>query len=177
MARMGTSPGVVGHCSSTLGPILDEWFPQRHDYSNVRKIRLSTLSLPGPEHINQIKMIMYMASGRYRKSSSQSRNECPDGIVPRATVVIATIIWMISTAQARKQPHEEQAAADELNRGDEISHEMRMWYPGTCKCFIRLTSAAGNEELVSSRNCEKDPERNAGEQDRKLLPRTPSEQK
>src|SRR6516165_7892389 len=82
-----------------------------------------------------------------------------------------------SAAQARKQPDDEQAAADELNRGDEISHEMRKRYPGTCKCFVHLTSAAGNEELVSSRNSEKDPERNAGEQDRKLLPRTASEQK
>src|SRR5438093_11054256 len=73
--------------------------PQHPDYSNARKIRLSTLSLPGPEQINQIKMIMYMVSGRYKKSSSQSRNECPPGIVARPTVVIATIIGMMSVEQ------------------------------------------------------------------------------
>jgi hypothetical protein len=63
------------------------------------------LSLPGPEQINQNKMMMYMASGKYRKSSSQSKNESPVAIEPRRTVMIATIIWMISAAQARKQTH------------------------------------------------------------------------
>ena len=33
------------------------------------------LSLPGPEEINQRKIMMYMTSGKYRKSSSQSINE------------------------------------------------------------------------------------------------------
>jgi hypothetical protein len=37
-------------------------------------------------------------------------------------------------------------------------------------------SAAGDEELSSSRNSEKDSERNAGEQNRKLLRGTASEQ-
>src|SRR5262249_34857471 len=82
-----------------------------------------------------------------------------------------------SAAKARKQPHDEQAAANELNRGDEKSHEMRKRYPGADERLIHLTSVAGNEELVSSRNSKKDPERNAGEQDRELLPRTLSEQK
>src|SRR5436305_12550455 len=75
--------------------------PQHPDYSNARKIRSSTLSLPGPEQINQIKVIMYMVSGKYRNSSSQSRNESPAGIIARRTVVIATIIWMISAVQHR----------------------------------------------------------------------------
>jgi hypothetical protein len=47
-------------------------------HPNARKFRLSTLNLPGPEQINQIKIIMYIVSGRYRRSSSQSRNEIPD---------------------------------------------------------------------------------------------------
>ena len=81
-----------------------------------------------------------------------------------------------NAAQARKQPDDEQAAADELDRGDEISHEMRKGYSGAGEGFIHLAGAAGNEELVASRNREKRSERNAGEQDRKLLPRTVSEQ-
>src|SRR6516225_3145661 len=94
-------------------------FPQRHDYSNVRKIRLSTLSLPGPEHINQIKMIMYMVSGRYRKSSSQSRNECPAGIVARPTVVTATIIWMISAVQHRLESNPMKSRQPPMNSTEE----------------------------------------------------------
>ena len=80
-----------------------------------------------------------------------------------------------SAAQARKQPDDEQAAADELDRGDKVSHEMRKRYSGTDQSFIHLASAAGDEELVASRNGEKHSERNAGEQDRKLLPRAVSE--
>ena len=81
-----------------------------------------------------------------------------------------------SAAQARKQPDDEQAAADELNRGDEISHEMRKRYSGAGEGFIHSAGVAGDEELVASRNGEKHSERNAGEQDRKLLPRAVSEQ-
>ena len=79
-------------------------------------------------------------------------------------------------AQARKQPDDEQAAAAELDRGDEISHEMRKGYAGAGKGFIHPAGVAGDEELVASRNGEKHSERNAGEQDRKLLPRAVSEQ-
>src|SRR5215469_1028941 len=82
-----------------------------------------------------------------------------------------------SAAQARKKSHEEQAAADELDRGDKISHEMRKRYSGVGERFIHLTSVAGNEKLVSSRNGKKHPERNSGEQDGKLLPRMASQQK
>jgi hypothetical protein len=68
-----------------------------------------------------------------------------------------------SAAQARKQPDDEQAAADELDRGDEISHEMRKRNSGAGEGFIHPAGAAGDEELVSSRNGEKHSERNAGE--------------
>ena len=81
-----------------------------------------------------------------------------------------------SAAQARKQPDDEQAAADELDRGDEISHEMWERYSGASKGFIHPAGVAGDEELVTSRNGEKRSERNAGEQDRKLLPRAVSKQ-
>src|SRR5215467_1133464 len=81
-----------------------------------------------------------------------------------------------STSQAREHSDNEQTAADEFNRGDEIGHEMRKRYPGAGEGFIHLSSAAGYEELVASRNGEKHSERDAGEQDRKLLPRTVSEQ-
>src|SRR6266480_723132 len=81
-----------------------------------------------------------------------------------------------SAAQARKQPDDEQAAADEVDRGDEISHEMRKRYSGASEGFIHLAGVAGDEELVASRDGEKHSERNAGEQDRKLLPRAVSEQ-
>src|SRR6266699_5661651 len=94
-------------------------FPQRPDYSNARKIRLSTLSLPGPEQINQIKMIMYMVSGRYKKSSSQSRNECPAGIVARRTVVIATIIWMMSAEQHRLESSPMKSRQPPMNSTEE----------------------------------------------------------
>ena len=39
-----------------------------------------------------------------------------------------------------------------------------------------VVGVAGDEELIASRNGEKHSERNAGEQDRKLLPRAVSEQ-
>jgi hypothetical protein len=81
-----------------------------------------------------------------------------------------------SAAQARKQPDDEQTAADEFDRRDEISHEIRKGYSGAGEGFVHLASAAVDEELVASRNSEKHAERNAGEQDRKLLPRTVSEQ-
>src|SRR5499433_703112 len=81
-----------------------------------------------------------------------------------------------STTQARKHSDDEQTAADEFNGGDEIGHEMRKRYPCAGEGFIHLASAAGYEELVASRNGEKHSERDAGEQDRKLLPRTVSEQ-
>src|SRR5215813_5351422 len=81
-----------------------------------------------------------------------------------------------STTQAREHSDNEQTAADEFNRGDEIGHEMRKRYPCAGEGFIHLASAAGYEELVASRNGEKHSERDAGEQDRKLLPRTVSEQ-
>src|SRR4030095_4447195 len=68
-------------------------------------------------------------------------------------------------AQARKQPDDEQPAADEFDRGDEISHEMRKGYSGAGKGFIHLAGAAGDEDFVASRNSEKHAERNAGEQD------------
>src|SRR5213080_1972283 len=93
--------------------------PQHPDYSNARKIRLSTLSLPGPEQINQIKMIMYMVSGRYKKSSSQSRNECPPGIVARRTVVIATIIWMMNAEQHRLESSPMKSRQQPLNSHDD----------------------------------------------------------
>src|SRR5204863_8851142 len=93
--------------------------PQHPDYSNARKIRLSTLSLPGPEQINQIKMIMYMVSGRYKKSSSHSRHECPAGIVARRTVVIATIIWMMSAEQHRLESSPVKRMQPPKNRSEE----------------------------------------------------------
>ena len=47
---------------------------------------------------------------------------------------------------------------------------MRKGYSGAGKGFIHPAGVAGDEELVTSRNGEKRSKRNAGEQDRKLVP-------
>src|SRR5258705_7516906 len=75
-----------------------------------------------------------------------------------------------SAAQARKQPDDEQAAADKLDRGDEISHEMRKRYSGAGEGFIHPAGVAGDEKLVFSPNGEKHSDGNAGEEGRKKLP-------
>ena len=91
--------------------------------------------------------------------------------------MIATIIWMIRAAQHRLESNPMTSSQPLMNSigGDKISHEMRKRYSGAGKGFIHPTGVAGDEELVASRNGEKRAERNAGEQDRKLLPRAVSE--
>jgi hypothetical protein len=65
-----------------LAGTLTRWWMGQADKrgSNLLKIRWSKLTFPGPEQINQVRMSTYRVSGRYSKSSSQSRNDSRAGI-------------------------------------------------------------------------------------------------
>jgi hypothetical protein len=100
------------------------------------------LSRPGPEEINQRKIMMYMTSGKYRKSSSQSINE-------GAFVMVAT--------------------ANELHGRNEIRHDVRKRDSGTDDRFVHQLVLTGDEKLVPSGDSEEYPKRDPGEENREFF--------
>src|SRR6516165_12550337 len=82
------------------------------------------LSLPGPEEINQRKIMMYMTSGKYRKSSSQSINESALMMVASWTVVIATIMSMMKAVQHKVDISPMMSRQPQTNSTDETKYVM-----------------------------------------------------
>jgi len=64
-------------------------------------------------------MIMYIVSGRNRKSSSQSGREIPEGIVARRTVMIATVMSMMSAAEHRLESNAMTSKQPPMNSTEE----------------------------------------------------------
>src|SRR6516165_2601888 len=81
------------------------------------------LSLPGPEEINQRKIMIYMTSGKYKKSSSQSINDCAL-MVANWTVVIATIMSMMKATQHKLENSPMMSRQPQTNSTDETKYVM-----------------------------------------------------
>src|ERR1700727_2648059 len=99
-------------------------------------IQRSTLNRPGPEEINQRKIMMYRTSGKYRKSSTQSRERLREGRQLNSGDPYNHVDDEGHATQAGKQPDNEQATADELYRRNEIRHDVRKRDSGTDNRFV-----------------------------------------
>src|SRR5215467_11279009 len=82
------------------------------------------LNRPGPEEINQRKIMVYMTSGKYRKSSRQSINEGALLMVANWTVVIATIMSMMKAMQHKVESSPMMSRQPQTNSTDETKYVM-----------------------------------------------------
>jgi hypothetical protein len=89
---------------------------------------------------------MYMTSGKYRKSSSQSINECAfgDGCQLNSVDRDNHVDDEGHATQGGKQPDDEQATANELHRRNEIRRDVRKGNSGTDDRFVHELVLTGD---------------------------------
>jgi len=100
---------------------------------------------------------MYMTSGKYRKSSSQSINESALMMVANWTVVIATIMSMMKAVQHNVDISPMMSRQPQMNSTDETKYAMTCGKgipPGTDDRFVHELVLTGDEKLVSSGDSE-----------------------